>query len=213
MSASLKILSELIPHLEKYTKDNKQANLEGFIDTLQYKKETEPMMLNNKIQPVSLAEPDKSDVNQIGYFMNYLYRFLKNYTKVALRNFKIATIDDFIFLASLSQIESIRKIDLIKNNFMEIPTGVEIIKRLIKSECINEFADSMDKRSVRLKISTIGLAELERIFKEMNTVGLVLAGNLSRKELANLRVLLEKLFNHHLKNVRTDFSNGLEILL
>jgi MarR family transcriptional regulator, lower aerobic nicotinate degradation pathway regulator len=107
--------------------------------------------------------------------------------------------DDFIFLASIHREGSIRKTDLIKNNMVEIPSGIEIIKRLVKNNLVSEHPDAEDKRAVLLKITDIGQAELFKVFEEMNKVGMVLGGNLETEETYQLHSLLEKLANHHIK--------------
>jgi hypothetical protein len=59
-----------------------------------------------------------------------MFRFAKQYSKKALENTNLKTIDDFGFLSSLIVAESMTKTELINRHVLEITTGMEIIKRL-----------------------------------------------------------------------------------
>jgi MarR family transcriptional regulator, lower aerobic nicotinate degradation pathway regulator len=207
MKSSYKLLVELIPLVEAYEATNQKVEMKGFLQFVA-QREDSPTTKN--------AKPDANAQmmhNQLGFFLNYLFRFFKGYTKTALRNSPVSTADDFIFLASLNREPSVRKTDLIKNNLMETPSGMEVVKRLLKNKLVAELADPDDKRSVRLKITEKGKKELYIIFGEMNKVGNVLAGNLKPEEVKQLHGLLEKLFTHHQLIKHIDHSDGLEVLL
>jgi MarR family transcriptional regulator, lower aerobic nicotinate degradation pathway regulator len=207
MKASYKLLTEMLPLLEEFEATNQKVDMRGFLQFAAQK--TAPVQAKT-------AAPNKDLQllsNQLGFFLNYLFRFFKGYTKTALRNSSISTADDFIFLATLSRQSSMRKTDLIKNNMMETPSGIEVIKRLLKYKLVAELADAEDKRSVRLKLTEKGKKELQDIFTEMNTVGNVLVGKLNAGEIKQLHGLLEKLFTHHQLLKDIDHSQGLEVLL
>lgn len=207
MKPSYKLLAELLPLLEEFEATNQKVEMKAFLQFAAQK---------NAPAAGKTAAPDK-DIqllsNQLGFFLNYLFRFFKGYTKTALRNSSVSTADDFIFLATLSRQPSMRKTDLIKNNMMETPSGIEVIKRLLKYKLVSELADPEDKRSVRLKLTEKGNKELLAIFKEMNKVGNVLVGKLNAAEIKQLHGLLEKLFTHHQLLKDIDHSQGLEVLL
>jgi MarR family transcriptional regulator, lower aerobic nicotinate degradation pathway regulator len=207
MKPSFKLLAELIPLIEEFEATNQKVELKGFLQFAAQKNAPaggKAAPVNDDLQTIS---------NQLGFFLNYLFRFFKGYTKVALRNSPVSTADDFIFLATLNREPSMRKTDLIKNNMMETPSGIEVIKRLLKNKLVTELADPEDKRSVRLKLTEKGKKELYTIFGEMNKVSNVLTGNLNTAEIKQLHSLLEKLFTHHQLIKDTDYSEGLEILL
>jgi DNA-binding MarR family transcriptional regulator len=205
MKKSFTLLAELLPLIDAYEKATAKPDVQGFLQFSMQQKEVQPK--------ISLDKEMQMKANQMGFYLNYLFRFLKVYTKTALRNSAISTIDDFIFLASLSREESMRKTDLIKNNMMEIPSGMEVIKRLMKAKLVKEFADADDKRSMRLSMTEKGRKELFVIFGEMNKVGNVLVGNLKKEEVNQMHGLLEKLFAHHQTIRDIDISEGLESLL
>jgi DNA-binding MarR family transcriptional regulator len=205
MKASFTLLSELIPLVAEFEATNQKVEMKSFLQyAAQKNAAAEKPLMDDDGQKLS---------NQLGFFLNYLFRFFKGYTKVALRNSSISTADDFIFLATLSREPSMRKTDLIKNNMMETPSGIEVIKRLLKNGLVSELADPEDKRSIRLQLTEKGRNELYIIFGEMNKVGAVLSGNLNTAEIQQLHGLLEKLFTHHQLIKDTDYSAGLEVLL
>jgi DNA-binding MarR family transcriptional regulator len=207
MKASFKLLSELIPLIEEFEATNQKVEMKNFLQYATEKqtvKRSKPTQIDDNLQMMS---------NQLGFFLNYLFRFFKGYTKTALRNSSISTSDDFVFLATLSREPSMRKTDLIKNNMMEIPSGIEVIKRLLKHKLVAELPDPEDKRSIRLSLTDKGRKELYIIFGEMNKVSNVLVGKLSAGEIKQLHGLLEKLFTHHQLIKDIDHSDGLEVLL
>jgi MarR family transcriptional regulator, lower aerobic nicotinate degradation pathway regulator len=191
MKKSFEILVQLLPMIEEYENCNDSATVDGFLAYTYLKNEV-------KVKK-STSETEQILQNQLGFYMNMLFRFLKNYIKLALKDYIVSTMDDFVFLASINGENSIRKTDLIKNNMVEIPSGIEIIKRLIKNDLVTEHADPDDKRAVRLMISEKGREELFRTFGAMNQVGQILAGDLTSVEIAELHHLLEKLAKYHQK--------------
>ncbi len=207
MKASFKLLTELMPLIEEFEATNQKVEMNNF---LKY-----AIQKNTPTSPKAVSHEKNMEMlnNQVGFFLNYLFRFFKNYTKTALRNSQISTADDFIFLATLSRQPSMRKTDLIKMNMMETPSGMEVIKRLLKFKLISELPDNEDKRSVRIKMTDEGMKELQIIFTEMSKVGNVLVGNLDISEIKDLHSLLEKLFTHHQLIKDIDYSDGLEVLL
>jgi MarR family transcriptional regulator, lower aerobic nicotinate degradation pathway regulator len=191
MKKSFDILVQLLPMIEAYEVEKEHGTLEGFLEFAHAKNQTAAKA--KALQNEQLLK------NQLGFYLNMLFRFMKIYTKTALKDTPVTTIDDFIFLADIHKAQSIRKTDLIKNNMVEIPSGIEIIKRLIKNNLVSEHPDAQDKRAVLLKITDYGRGELFKVFGEMNKVGGILAGNLASDELFQLHQLLEKLATHHQK--------------
>jgi MarR family transcriptional regulator, lower aerobic nicotinate degradation pathway regulator len=191
MKKSFEILKDILPMIEDYEAKDTAGTVEGFLE-FAYQK-------NSEKGRTKALENEQMLKNQLGFYLNMLFRFMKIYTKTALKDSPITTMDDFIFLATIHKENSIRKTDLIKNNMVEIPSGIEIIKRLLKNKLVSEHADDTDKRAVKLMITDFGRGELFKIFGEMNKVGHTLAGNLASDELFQLHSLLEKLALHHQK--------------
>lgn len=58
--------------------------------------------------------------------------------------------------------------ELVKIHLLEAPSGIEIIKRLLKKNLIEEFDDPKDKRAKRLKITEKGVNEIKSLEPKMN---------------------------------------------
>lgn len=69
-----------------------------------------------------------------------------------------------------------------ENNIHEKNTGMEIIKRLINNQLLEQHDDENDKRSKRLKITPLGQAELFKSFDGMIKVSRIISGKLSDTE-------------------------------
>jgi MarR family transcriptional regulator, lower aerobic nicotinate degradation pathway regulator len=191
MKKPFEILTQLLPLIEAYQSTETDGSVEGFLAYAHL----ENVEKNRK----EAHENEQLISNQIGFYLTMLFRFMKTYTKTALKDTPLTTLDDFAFLATIFEQQSIRKTDLIKNQMLEIPSGIEVIKRLIKNNLVSEHEDPQDKRAVRLMTTEFGRTELLKIFGEMNKVGIILGGNLAPDELFQLHTLLEKLTLHHQK--------------
>jgi hypothetical protein len=91
MKPSYKLLTELIPLIEEYEATNQKVDMQHF---LKYAVQKHEPKVNG---PTSLKKDSQLLSNQLGFFLNYLFRFFKGYTKTALRNSSISTSDDFVF--------------------------------------------------------------------------------------------------------------------
>ena len=73
----------------------------------------------------------------------------KMYCKEALVDTDINSPDEYSFLYHLSLVDSFRKMELIHIHLLEAPSGIEVIKRLLKKDFIEEFDDPDIKRDKR----------------------------------------------------------------
>ena len=76
---------------------------------------------------------------------------------------------------------------------LEAHTGIEIIKRLLKSHLISEFEDSEDKRAKRIRITTKGREELHLIKPKMETIFRKFTLPLNLNEKIQINGILNKL--------------------
>ncbi len=76
---------------------------------------------------------------------------------------------------------------------LESPTGIEIIKRLLKKKLIEEFADEEDRRAKRIKISVVGLRELQELKPKIELVFGKFSAVLNLHEKIQLSGILNKL--------------------
>ena len=67
-----------------------------------------------------------------------------------------ATFMDFQFLFILKEHSEMTKSELIHVNNMEMSSGIEVVKRLLKQNWIEEKANPQDKRSKLIRVNTAG---------------------------------------------------------
>jgi DNA-binding MarR family transcriptional regulator len=104
---------------------------------------------------------------------------------------------DFGFLASLVENESLRKTELIARNYSELSPGIEVIKRLIRQELIEDFDDPEDGRSKRVCITRKGRELYFSALEGINKAAHLLCGDLEEEEKLHMLALLRKLNTFH----------------
>ncbi|TAG89506.1 MAG: MarR family transcriptional regulator [Bacteroidetes bacterium] len=125
-----------------------------------------------------------------------MYRYGKNYIKKALADTPLQTSDDFTYLVSLMK-SPMTKTALIDNNIQEKPTGIEIIKRLLKNQWIEEENNPKDKRSKLVFLTEKGRNTLLQTFEKMLKVSEIIAADLELTEKWQLLFILKKLEAFH----------------
>ncbi|GHB57433.1 MarR family winged helix-turn-helix transcriptional regulator [Persicitalea jodogahamensis] len=186
------IIKQLLEHLEDFEKlpqGESGTTMGNFVDYLSYsinKPETAVKVTDEELLNVSLAQ-----------YIAHLYRFSKSYTKIALENSPLTTVDDFLYLGKIMELGHCTKTELIELNAHEKTSGMEIIKRLQKNNFVTQEDDPNDGRSKLLSITLKGkqefFAALESMKKSANLVG----GPLSTVEKLHLMHLLQKLHVFH----------------
>ena len=97
------------------------------------------------------------------------------------------------FLLHLDYQDSFRKMEIIELHNLEAPTGIEIIKRLLKNGLIAEFPDGEDKRAKRVKITKAGIEEVKKLKPELDALFTEVTDGISLNEKIQLSGLLDKL--------------------
>lgn len=191
-------LKQVVDLVEEFEGSNSKPDIAAFT-----------LWLNSKVFPPSLRLDDSKPLftegtleSNIARIVGNLYKFTKQYTKKALQQSPILTLDDFGFLAFLYFRPAMNKSELIKVNLMEISSGTEVIKRLLKSQLAEEFRDEKDSRAKSLRITNQGREIMRAVFREMGKVAQIVAGNLVHEERIQLLSLLTKLddFHHQLRH-------------
>lgn len=144
-----------------------------------------------------IDETYNTQADDIAILVVLLYRYAKNYIKKGLAESKIQTADEFAFLITLVTFESLTKSELIQKMVMEKTSGTEVIKRLVKNGLMHEFADTDDKRSIRVALTPLGRQELFAALPRMAQVTKLVSGNLNPTEIQSLSHLLRKLDHAH----------------
>lgn len=175
---------------EIYTRDT-----EGFIDWL--------VDRNAKVEELPDVEWEgkekgRSAESVINTLLVHMGRYAKSYSKSAIHGSDFTSQDDFIYLITLKSFGEMTKMDLIKKNVHEKPSGILIINRLIAQGWVEQFNSSTDKRSKVLRISEKGIAVLEQQMDKIRMASEIVTGNLTSKEKLELIRLLDKLDVFHL---------------
>lgn len=133
----------------------------------------------------------------LGELVNLMYRYAKLYTKKAMEDTPLSSIDDFGYLINLWVYGAMTKTELIQRNIHEKPTGMEIIKRLFKQGFISQMNDPEDGRSQLVNITPEGTQLLLPLLSRMQQVETIAKGNLNEQETSTLLYLLRKLHVFH----------------
>jgi len=197
------ILLELIDYLDKYEQENSKegSNLNtsdflGFINSNYQTQNIKVRELNHGNQELENNETHGPNTD-ISILIVLLFRYAKGYIKKALKDSQIRTADEFSYLITLMNTDSMSKTELIQNQIMEKTSGTDIINRLIKLKLIEQYDDEFDKRSIRVKITQQGRLEILSILPQMQLVSQIVTGNLNAVEKNMLAYSLRKLEVFH----------------
>ncbi len=198
------LLKEIVVNLERFEQENVSQNgsLKEFGLWLSEKQNADYQSNNGVMKTSSLVPDDvKSTAEQsevvIGKLLTFLSRYLKIYLKKGLEGSLLTTGDDFTYLATLLNKGSLTKTELILLSAHEKTSGMEVIKRLLINELIEQKDDEEDKRSKRISLTQKGMGVLMQSFEAMGKVGKIAAGDLMEYEKNQLVFLLKKLDNFH----------------
>ena len=156
-----------------------------------------------------VSEPDwegkrqgRSPESVINTLIVHMNRYAKNYSKSAMVGSDFSTQEEFIYLINLKAFGQMTKMELIKKNIQDKPVGIQIIKRLLAQEWVEQHDSPIDKRSKLIQITPKGIHALEKQMDKIRQATLLVTGNLTHQEKMELIRLLEKLneFHHSIYN-------------
>lgn len=195
------ILHQLVEHLFDFDRDYKGEKEYTMADFVGYLNASHGSQLSSHRELAGGEEDwvrENQDENtEIATMLVFIYRYAVIYFKKAIKEGNIRTLDEFSFLIVLMTYPSLSKTELINKLIMEKTSGVEVIKRLLKQDMIEEFNHPTDKRSILVAITAKGKQEVADLLPRMGLVGKVVVGNLSQAETGSLSFLLRKLDYHH----------------
>jgi DNA-binding MarR family transcriptional regulator len=179
------LLKELISLTEAFQSEQASDKLTDFL-----------IWANNKVFVDSKSsEPDVHEELMLAFRIMYLNKELKKQTKSVLSESDLSSIDEYSFLLHLRYQSSFRKMEIVDLHNLEAPTGIEVIKRLLKNGLIDEFADQEDKRAKRIQINQKGRSELERIEPRITEIFSQFTEVLSLNEKIQMAGILDKLIS------------------
>lgn len=192
MKTSLQLISEIIPWLELFNKENpeNEMSLESFIIWLNSR------LIAEHHDAHSIHSDDVLDM-ELSFLLALQNRHYKVYAKRALGESELSSPEGFSFLYHLSLTDSYRKMELIKMHHMEPPSGIEVLKRLLKKELIAEFDDPDDKRAKRICITEVGRKEILSIMPKMQLVFKSMTAGMSLNEKVHVVSFLRQMNDYH----------------
>jgi DNA-binding MarR family transcriptional regulator len=144
---------------------------------------------------------------QLAGLTGKLSKFAGLYSKKALDKISLNSVEDWVYLMRLREMGTPKKSELIYDMISEFPSGIDVIKRLIKLNYVNEFPDIEDKRSKRIQITDSGIEILALSLPWMEKISDMAFNQLQESEKALLIQILSRLNNFH-KNHYKDVRNA-----
>lgn len=214
---SKEILVELIERLAEFEAENQhleEYKLNDFLGFLRSRNYGNSIATENK-DDREIHEPDfrQDRANLLSQLIALNYRYTKEYAKKGLEVSKLQTVEEFSYLIVLMSCKHLFKTELILKNAMQITSGIEVIKRLLKKGFIRQYADKEDKRRQLVAITPDGVEEMKRVFPKMRMVSDIIVGNLTGSEQQSLIYLLQKLVAFHKELFLNHLNENLEDLL
>ena len=191
-----KLLRDTIGLLEKFESENQDytPDIEGF----------QHWVVANFSPSDSEGEPywegkenGRSPESAINTLFVHLNRYAKNYSKSAIHGSSFSTQEEFSYLINLKAYGAMNKMELIKRNIQDKPTGMQIINRLLAQGWIEQADSVLDKRSKIITINEVGKKILDQQMGKIRQATRLVAGNLTYNEKMQLIHLLNKLEHFH----------------
>lgn len=177
------LLKEVISQLETYQNESQSNDIQSFV-----------IWLNQKVFAAASNEhPGGHNDLLIAFKLIHLNRDLKRRTKAVLADTFLGSVDEYSFLLHLDHSPSYRKMEIIEMHSLEAPTGIEVIKRLLKAAFVEEFQDPEDGRAKRIRMTPAGKAELDAVKPKMDAVWSDFASPLGLDEKVQVSGVLDKL--------------------
>jgi MarR family transcriptional regulator, lower aerobic nicotinate degradation pathway regulator len=144
-------------------------------------------------------EPDAIPIEAVILtLIRRLYRFSTIYSKKALAEFELGSNEDYVYLLSLFyDMREPRKSELVEAHLSEFSSGIEVIKRLIKTGLVEEFDDTGDRRSKRVKITEKGREVMLKSMLPLKDILATLFAGMRRAEKNHLAKLMLSMDERH----------------
>jgi DNA-binding MarR family transcriptional regulator len=119
------------------------------------------------------------------------------YSKAAIYDSDFSTQEEFIYLINLKAFGEMTKMELVKKNIQDKPSGMQIIARLINQGWVEQKDSETDRRSKILTITEKGSLALEKQMDKIRHATQIVTGDLTHAEKMELIRLLTKLDRFH----------------
>jgi len=198
--SNTKIIKALVEQFSVYEEQAKHPSVEGFAGWLLKKewgaKDVAVHLSMGKADAEANERVTETD-SAIGILLGILNKYARNYSKVAMENMPLNSVEEFGYLAQLSSHNQLTKTELIHKTMDGKTTGMDIIRRLVEYGLAKEKDNPEDKRSKLLLITEKGKRVVAQAYQRMGNVSRVVVGNLTQAEKLQLLASLDKLASHH----------------
>lgn len=171
--------------------DSTIEDFRNFLNDKHYKSQSPRFISESEQKKVNDLE------NEIAKQVILLSRFTKQMIRRGLQDFPELYNEEFTYLYRIMDEPLLTKMQLVEKNAHEKQTGMEIIRRLVKNNLLEEIPDSKDKRVTRLKISELGKKYFDQSVESVSITSRVLSAKLDIEEKNNLLKTLKKLNEFH----------------
>ncbi|MEL6252470.1 MAG: MarR family winged helix-turn-helix transcriptional regulator [Bacteroidota bacterium] len=182
-------IKELMDHFEAFENETGSQEISSFAHWLHKKSLKENYYQGPKLE----QQLNERIVEELGKINNYT----KHYIKKVTRESPLAGWNDMVAIIILYYAGSRRKTEVIQMGLMELSPGMEVVRRLLRLDMIEEFPDPDDGRAKRIKLTKKGREMFVEMEKEIKKVSKIMSGNLNVEEKQQLLFILEKLQNYH----------------
>ncbi len=207
--ADTSLLMKLLPQIDRFEKElgGVKGDLADFCKWLNenLQQQQDDDIRNEKLQWHGKDRGGKAHFTASN-LLTAISRYKNSYVKAALEGSPFETYDEFAFVLSLVFVGPYSQSALIERHVQLKPTGVEIIKRLIKKKLVMDAPDEHDKRSKILTVTPEGRSLFHAALLRINMVTDLMMSPLDEQEKLTLLHLLQKLdtphrqfFNEHKK--------------
>ena len=196
-SPSINLIQQLVGWVDRFASEPEAGEF-ALVDFL--------IWMNAKVFNQEGIQEHEFDEHQINMELSFLLimqnRHFNAYAKKALADSELSSPDSFSYLYHLSLVDSYRKMELVKMHQMEAPSGIEVLKRLLAKNYIEEYDDPDDKRAKRIKITELGKSELEERLPAMQAVFEKMTGTMNLSQKLHFITALRELNDFHIDNDR-----------
>jgi DNA-binding MarR family transcriptional regulator len=199
------ILKQLLDLWESFENEGQALNLLNFSEWMSNQLRHKPR-LNKTVgyDKIKTGQPDRMTyVNGLdgpAHFLESISR-ISRYHEFYIRKFLVdLPINhrlEYLFLRTVRQMRQAKKTDLINIHLVDYTTGMDIIKRLIRSELITETTDKNDKRVKLLEITGKGSDILSRADKRVNDERNMFLSCISMNKWKKTMPVLEEISQFH----------------
>lgn len=190
-----KLIKDVIGLLEEFeNQENIQHDIYGFKQWIADQHQQEELALAIDWEGKDKGRSAESVINTLIVHMN---RYAKFYSKSAIYDSPFSTQEEFIFLINLKAFGAMTKMELIKKNIHDKPSGMQVINRLIANGWVTQEESETDKRSKVIQITPQGIEALDQQMDKIRNATKIVTGKLNDQEKNQLIYLLEKLNDFH----------------